>query len=457
MSPIFLLLIIFFGTNTFGFVEGQTSTKQIYWGAFIDAPTLGATCGNPPWCMDGKDQNGAAAEDAVTIFERDAQKKISILHWGTPWFNSTSWPNNNYYPFQTNLFDKVRARGSLSLFTWSPWDGNGNKMTQPNFSLNRIIQGDRYGANCDIAVTSTCKTFDMFITEWATAAKNWGYPFFLRFAWEMNGSWYIWSEKANGNSAGQYAAVWRHVHDIFTRIGATNVTWVWCPNVDFSGSIALEGLYPGDSYVDWTCMDGYNFGTDPAKPDSWKSFSQVFGTTYNHIQTIAPSKPIMIAETSSTEIGGSKASWITDGLTTQLPNNFPKIQALVWFNWNFQESGGIIKYPIESSTSSQAAFASAISGSYFAANTFSSLPKLTPIKSITQSSPTPTLLSPTPTPICSLNVQGDANCDGLMNLVDFEIWRKEFTGSLNTKTADFNSDSMINIIDFEIWRKSFLK
>jgi hypothetical protein len=138
--------------------------------------------------MDGKDQNGNTASDAVSLFENHAQKKISILHWGTPWFNSTSWPTNNYYPFQTNLFEKVRARGSISLFTWGPWDGNGNKATQPNFSLSRIINGSRYGANCDITVTSTCKTFDMFITEWATAAKNWGYPFFLRFAWEMNGS-----------------------------------------------------------------------------------------------------------------------------------------------------------------------------------------------------------------------------------------------------------------------------
>jgi hypothetical protein len=471
LSAIFFILTVplIFSLNA----EAQT-TKQIYWGALIDAPTVGVTCGNPPWCMDGKDQNGNTASDAVSLFENHAQKKISILHWGTPWFNSTSWPTNNYYPFQTNLFEKVRARGSISLFTWGPWDGNGNKTTQPNFSLSRIINGSRYGANCDITVTSTCKTFDMFITEWATAAKNWGYPFFLRFAWEMNGSWYSWSEKANGNQPGDYVNAWRHVHDIFTQVGATNVTWVWCPNVDFSGSIALEGLYPGNTYVDWTCMDGYNFGTDPAKPDSWKTFSQVFTPTYNHIQTIAPNKPMMIAETSSSEIGGSKASWITDGIGTQLPNNFPNIHALVWFNWNFPESGGVIKYSIESSSTSQTAFANAINKSNYVANTFSNLPKLQPIQPISSaptstptSSPTPNptiTISPTnppsPSPtsaLCSLKNQGDSDCNGRIDLADFEIWRKEFTGSAVSKTADFNSDAAINIIDFEIWRKSYLK
>jgi hypothetical protein len=143
-------------------------------------------------------------------------------------------------------------------------------------------------------------------------------------------------------------------------------------------------------------MDGNNFGTDPAKPDSWKAFSQVFTPTYNHLLQIAPSKPIIIAETASTEIGGSKAAWITDMITTQLPANFPKIQAFLWFNWNFKESGGTIKYSIESSQEAQDAFKSGIASSYYATNTFSSLPKLVPVQPLT-SFITPTA-TPTPTP-----------------------------------------------------------
>ena len=47
--------------------------------------------------------------------------------------------------------------------------------------------------------------------------------------------------------------------------------------------------------------------------------------------TIAPSKPFIIAETASTEYGGSKAAWITDMLSTQIPLYFPKLKGFLWF------------------------------------------------------------------------------------------------------------------------------
>lgn len=54
---------------------------------------------------------------------------------------------------------------------------------------------------------------------------------------------------------------------------------------------------------------------------------------------------------------------------------------------------------------------------------------------------------------CKKN-QGDTNCDGKIDLVDFEIWRKEFTGELSTKLSDFNSSSTVDLIDYEIWRRN---
>ena len=159
-------------------------------------------------------------------------------------------------------------------------------------------------------------TFDSYIREFAEAARDWGHPFFLRFNWEMNGDWFPWSEGVNGNQPGEYVAAWRHVHDIFTAVGATNATWVWCPNVDPGQKLQdLASLYPGDDYVDWTGLDGYNWGTNPATPDGWKSFDQLFGSTYDAItETIAPSKPMIIGEVGSTEYGGSKAAWIAEML-----------------------------------------------------------------------------------------------------------------------------------------------
>ncbi|MBI2465278.1 hypothetical protein HYV64_03985 [Candidatus Shapirobacteria bacterium] len=57
--------------------------------------------------------------------------------------------------------------------------------------------------------------------------------------------------------------------------------------------------------------------------------------------------------------------------------------------------------------------------------------------------------------------KGDANCDGQINSVDFEIWRSEMfdQGGLagdtkSTWMADFNCDLKVSGIDFEIWRKT---
>lgn len=66
-------------------------------------------------------------------------------------------------------------------------------------------------------------------------------------------------------------------------------------------------------------------------------------------------------------------------------------------------------------------------------------------------------VTPTPPQNCSQKTLGDSDCSGKVDLTDFEIWRKEFTGSQTTKTADFNASGMVDIVDFEIWRKSFLK
>lgn len=50
--------------------------------------------------------------------------------------------------------------------------------------------------------------------------------------------------------------------------------------------------------------------------------------------------------------------------------------------------------------------------------------------------------------------QGDANCDGEINIADFAIWKSELTGKLTTKTADFNNNGSIDIEDFAIWKQT---
>jgi beta-mannanase len=286
-------------------------------------------------------------------FESHAQRKASLMAIGALWGSST--PN-----FQPAAMSTIRSHGSIPFFTWGPMSGGGSD--QPTYRLANIINGQ----------------FDPYITRFAQDAKAWGHPFFLRLAWEMNGTWYPWSEARNGNQPGEYVRMWRHVHDIFTAVGASNANWVWCPNTEYSGSITpLAGLYPGDAYVDWTCLDGYNWGTNPWKPNVWQSFDQVFRTSYQLVTgTIAPAKPLIIGETASSEYGGSKAAWITDMLTTQLPRNYPRVKAFLWFN---HAEGA--DWPIETSATATTAFATGINTPTYATNTFATLtgPKIQPV------------------------------------------------------------------------------
>jgi len=308
----------------------------IYWGATVGTHLTG---GQPPWDMG-----------ALTKFEEGAHKKASMVNFFQPFANCN--PGCSFYSFPAGPLENIRLHGSIPVLSWSSQSIPSTK-NEPDFQLSDVIAG----------------RYDAYIREFATKAKAWGHPFMLRFNWEMNGKWFPWHEGVNGNQPGEFVTSWRHVHDIFKEVGATNVTWVWCPNVDYYGATPLASVYPGDAYVDWTGLDGYNRGTNPVAPEGWKSFSQVYKSSYNAIAgTIAPSKPLMVGEVASSEIGGSKSAWIKDMLT-RVPTEFPKIRALLYFD-KYDSS---MDWPLETSTSAVSAFAEGVQSSTYLGNSFTSL------------------------------------------------------------------------------------
>jgi hypothetical protein len=308
-------------------VRGSASRalQPLYWGATIGDHLTGEQA---PWDMN-----------AVSKFEEAAQKSASLVQLFQP-FADCGRPPCSFYDFPETPLENVRQHGAIPVLSWSS-QSIPSSLNEPDFQLSDVIEG----------------RFDEFIREFADEAKAWGHPFFLRFNWEMNGDWFPWSESVNGNAAGQYVAAWRHVHDIFTAVGASNVSWVWCPFVDPPSTLQdVASLYPGDSYVDWTGLDGYNWGTNPASPRGWRSFDQLFGDSYAKIvDSVAPSKPMMLGEVGSSEYGGSKSAWVKDALA-KVPTSYPQIRALLWFD-KFDDN---MDWPIETSTSATAAFAEGI-------------------------------------------------------------------------------------------------
>jgi len=318
--------------------EPEPGSRPIYWGAWIGDQLTGKQA---PWDMN-----------AVAKFEDMSGKPLSLVEFGQP-FSTCSGSSCSFYSFPWTPLEDVRQHGAIPVVSWSS-QSIPSSVTEPDYQLSDVISG----------------RYDSHIREFATKAKAWGHPFFLRFNWEMNGDWFPWSEGVNGNKPGEYVAAWRHVHDIFTAVGATNVSWVWCPNVAWDGTLDhIASSYPGDAYVDWTGLDGYNWGTNPVRQGKWQTFRQLYRSTYQHItETVAPSKPMMIGEVASSEYGGSKATWIREMLT-QIPAEYPKIRALIWFE-RF-DSG--MDWPLETSSTATAAFADGVQNPIFETNTFSSI------------------------------------------------------------------------------------
>ena len=247
---------------------------------------------------------------AITNFVSSAQKDVSIINNFNSWTSGSS--TNGTFTFPTAEMNNIRSHGSIPLYTWQP--ENGDMGVTQSFNCASVAVG----------------AYDSYIQTWATAAKNWGHPFFLRFAHEMNGNWYPWCAGTNGNTSAQYVQMWQHVHDLFTQVGATNVTWVWCVNTVYSGSTPIAGLYPGDNYVDWISLDGYN-----RLANSWQDFSSVAAATITQLTNLAPGKPIMVGETGCNQTNypaETKTQWFLNALTNYLPVQQPRIKAWVYFN-----------------------------------------------------------------------------------------------------------------------------
>jgi hypothetical protein len=241
------------------------------------------------------------------------------------------WYRSFTQELRSSELDAIAARGAVPYLTWEPWDWRRGT-TQRTYRLSNIYGG----------------SFDAYITRSAQILEAWGEPVLLRFAHEMNGDWYPWSEAVNANRQGDYVRAWNHVQDIFEDVGADNVVWVWSPNVEYPGSLPLEGLYPGDDRVDLIAVDGYNFGTSQSW-SSWIDPAALFDPTFDTMRRLAPGKPFILGEVGSSEHGGSKATWI-DELFTWM-NEQDDLQGFVWFHLDKETD-----WRIDSSPSSAAAF-----------------------------------------------------------------------------------------------------
>jgi hypothetical protein len=157
---------------------------------------------------------------------------------------------------------------------------------------------DKYSGSADSLRAIASGADDAWITTQAAAIRGFGHRVYLRLAPEMNGNWYHYS----GQPAA-YVAAWRHIWNVFSQAGATNVTWVWCPNLTPSDN--WDAYYPGKAYVDVIGVDSFS-----NVKYTWQTFQQMFGGFFAHFAAFAPGKPQLVVETATNSGEGAPAAGI---------------------------------------------------------------------------------------------------------------------------------------------------
>ncbi len=238
-----------------------------------------------------------------------------------------------------------------------------------------------------------------------------GVPVVVRFAHEMNGSWYAWGQQPD-----EYIAAFRRVADAVHR-AAPGSAMMWAPNygggypfaggaqesrpgaagfaaLDTTGDGALTALddpyapyYPGDDAVDWVGMSLYHWGSaypwgESEMPEEGKFAAQLTGTYDgdNGDESMLPDfyadygvghgKPVAIPETAALvddDIGNLrtlniKRAWWQQVFDPSIRERFPRLAMVNWFEWNKVEPevGSAVDWTVVEDPAVRAEFTAAL-------------------------------------------------------------------------------------------------
>lgn len=276
---------------------------------------------------------------------KNFEAELGIKFYGAKWY--LDWGSN----FTADIAKNFSSSGYLPEMTWEPMVSG---------------VGVKYG---DVSAGN----YDAYLKKFAQDVRSYGKTIRIVLAPEMNTNWTPWGYQLAGNTDLTHKEFWKYVVNTFRAEDATNAKWVWAPNViPYGAKYSYAQMYPGDAYVDFTGLEGYNWGTSRSW-SVWQSFDEVFYSSYKAL-TAVTSKKILITEIGSTEQGGSKADWFKD-MGTVLRSKYPQVQGFTWFNINKETD-----WRINSSASAKAAFIAMVKGA------------------ATTAAPKPDPVSPAPTP-----------------------------------------------------------
>jgi len=307
-------------------------------GLWTDVPGRQEVCQGPAIVCPGRILFGLATPDVLDLNSSLTGLESALGHRADLIGSYQDFTE----PMYTARLRTAIASGRTPVVTWEPY--NSKRYATNSYPLRSIAAG----------------AYDSYLRRSADQARAVGAPFVVRFGHEMNGFWYPWGQPrvhpqnvaAAGNTPAAYAAAYRHVVDVFRQRGATNVAWMWSPNVtDANPAVTLKSLYPGDQYVDVIGLSGYlERPTDDVEGR--------YRDTLDELSTIGAAKPVIIAET-----GAVVAADRGPQLTTMLAalSAEPRISGIIYFS----QPDKAVDYRISEDPEAQAAIRAALQGPRF--------------------------------------------------------------------------------------------
>ncbi|MCC7129928.1 MAG: hypothetical protein IT297_05955 [Anaerolineae bacterium] len=261
----------------------------------------------------------------IQNFNALAQKDLGVVMYFIDW--SIAGQNGSY--FDDFLANKIQqtfgANAPVIMLTWMPLRGRAPGCTK-NYAYAIPLK--------DI----TAGLCDNYIRNFGLALKARPERYIVRFAHEMNLYSTPWSPRNFNQNASAYIAMYRHVYDVLKSANAENIEIMWSPNY-FSDPVVAgndrNDYYPGDAYVDWIGLSGFNYYTYLRSP--WKTFQDLYNSnSFNYVLrdlACRYPKPQILAEIGTVEGPGApqnKATWVTQAYA-DVPT-FPFVRGVVWFN-----------------------------------------------------------------------------------------------------------------------------
>jgi hypothetical protein len=341
---VLLVIFVFLMLTNTSFVDAQTeaNNRKTYLPLVENTVYNGFGTDNK---FIGIDMQQYWTDTTVTQYMPLADNLAGKKHSVTGWFISlqniafTSRQNdnktNNFYRQLEALWKKgyisfVNLTSAVEVTSYEVTDN-----CPIPFTAYQVAKGD-----CDRAIQ---KMADLYY-QWMSLGD--GRKAFLAPLPEMNGvksDGIPWT--SYGGDPGNYKQAYQRILNIFTQRGVSQdkVWWVFAPNGWSRAGHEFEIYYPGDGLVDVVGFSMYNYGWCwVASPyQKWENYNTLYEPYISRIHTMAPSKPVIIAQTGTTaetETGfnaSAKNTWLR--VNYEYISNQPQVLGILYYD--FDQSG----------------------------------------------------------------------------------------------------------------------